>query len=323
MTLSLAKHMPISAVAKHVGEHDTRIWRMLHHYVDKAHAATSWEGMSTIAGDETAARKGHRYVTVVVDVDSPHALKHGPRLIFMTPGRKAESIAQFAREMPKHGAQPEQITLSALDMGKAFISGVNEHLPNAEVCLDRYHVMQLVGKAVDQERRYLQSLGFELKGALWALRGNAENLKEKHLQLRKSLCKEHAELGRCMALREDLQALWGYEDVAGPVQEGCTLPSAREQAAAHLKRWSAWAQRSRLEGFVKLARTLRAHAASILNYYPSHLTSAAIEAINGLLQDARRRAKGYRNFKNFRAIAYWIAGHLNLHVDNPSVAPTL
>jgi transposase len=309
MIMALCSHMPVSAVARHVGEQDTRLWRIIHHYVDTAYAATSWEGMKTVAVDETSAKKGHRYVTVVVDVDSPEVKEAGhARLIYMIPGRKAECVAQFAKEMPAHKAGPEQVELAAVDMGKAFISGVEEHLPNAKVCLDRFHVMQLVGKATDEVRRWLQRTGFDLKGSMWALRGNEENLRDDQRMTRARLCKEHAELGRAFALRDELQAMWDFEDLLCP--EGKVLRTAKDQAAEHLKNWRAWAQRSRLEPFVKLARTLKEHAQNILNYYPSHTTSAAIESINSQIQNARRRARGYRSFKNFRAIAYWVAGQL-------------
>lgn len=321
MILSLLKHMPFSAMAKLVGEHDTRLWRILHHYAAKAYAETSWADMTTIGVDETSARKGHRYVTVVIDMDSKQAQEHGPRLIYMTQGRTAEAIGEFAREVREHQGKSEQIKLVALDMGKAFISGVKTYLPNAKQCLDRYHVMALVGKAVDAVRYELQGIGCEMKGALLALRGNEKNLKVKHRELREALCKEHAELARCMALRDELQAMWGYEDDMGPVRPGSPgLLTARDRAAAHLKRWCAWAQRSRLAAFVKLGRTLREHSEAILNYYPSHLTSAAVEAINGLIQTAKRRAKGYRSFGNLRAISYWIAGKLDLTLEAPNPA---
>ena len=73
-----------------------------------------------------------------------------------------------------------------------------------------------------------------------------------------------------------------------------------------------WCSRSRLEPFVKLARSLKAHMEGLLGYFKNYTTSAAIEAINGLLQLARRRARGYRSFANFQATAYWIAGGLEI-----------
>jgi transposase len=78
-----------------------------------------------------------------------------------------------------------------------------------------------------------------------------------------------------------------------------------------------WAVRSRLAPFQKLARTIKAHWDGILAFYPNHVTSAAIEAINGIIQNARRRARGFRNFHNFQAICYWMAGRLELSLPSP------
>jgi transposase len=312
LIMTLVADMPVKAAAEHLHEHDTRLWRVLRHYVGTAHAQTSWEGMHTVAFDETSTRKGHRYATTIVDLDSPVTQQHqSARLILMLEGKDAENIKRFTEEMPKHGAKAQQITSAAIDMGRAFIRGVTEHLPGAKIVFDRYHVMALCGKAVDTSRRELQAQGIPLKGALWALRGNAANLKEKDLQRRTELCKDWAQIARAMALRERLQELWNY--TTDPAQAAKQSPL--EQATEHLKNWCAWAQRSRLPSFVKLARTLREHSSGILGYYHNRTTSAAIEAINGLIQNARRRARGYRNFENLQAISYWTAGLLDLRLS--------
>ena len=93
----------------------------------------------------------------------------------------------------------------------------------------------------------------------------------------------------------------------------------REDAAEHLSSVISWCRRSRLKPFVKLAGTLRRHIEGILGYFKNYTTSAAIEAVNGLLQLARRRARGYRTFRNFQAMAYWIAGGLSIQTR---VSPT-
>lgn len=93
----------------------------------------------------------------------------------------------------------------------------------------------------------------------------------------------------------------------------------REDADEHLRSVISWCRRSRLKPFVKLAKTLKSHLDGILGYFKNYTTSAAIEAVNGLLQLARRRARGYRTFRNFRAMAYWIAGGLSIE---PRVSTT-
>ena len=296
--MMLAGEMPVAAAARMVGEHDTKLWRVVRHHVDGAHKRQDWSGVDTVAVDETATRKGHRYATVVVDLDREG--ERGARLLFMTPERTAACVGEFAAEMEAHGAAPGQIGLAAIDMSPAYKRGIAEHLPLAEVVHDRFHVAQMAGKAVDEVRKQMVREGAEMKGALWALRGNVENLREDQRALREDLCARYERIGRALGLREALQKVWECPDRASGEKE--------------LSAWRAWACRSRLEPFRKLARTIKENWEGILAYFPDRVTSAAIEAVNGLIQTARRRARGYRNFENLRAICYWMAGKLDLKV---------
>jgi transposase len=301
LIMALAKEMPIAAIGALVGEHDTRLWRVVRHYVDQAHRAQRWSEIRAVAIDETATRKGQRYATVVVEIDLE--MKREARLLFMTPDRSATSVGQFAEAMAAHASSPEQVEIAAIDMSAAYQKGVVEHLPAAKIVFDRFHVMQLAGQAVDAVRKQLKAQGVDLKGAMWALRGNLENLKQEQRDLRLALCAKHKSLGRAVALRESLQETWQWPGAAS--------------AALHLKSWCSWAARSRLAPFQKLARTIKAHWNGILSFFPYHVTSAAIEAINGIIQTARRRARGFRNFLNLQAISYWMAGRLTLSVPSP------
>lgn len=305
LVMALAKEMAISAVADLVGEHDTRLWRIVRHYVGEAHAAQDWSEIRAVAIDETATRKGHRYATVVVDIDVEQT--RPARLLFMTPERTAASVGQFVEAMGAHGAKAQQVREVAMDMSAAYQKGVAEYLPEAKMAFDPFHVMQLAGQAVDGVRKHLRAQGADVKGAMWALRGNWENLRQEQRELRQELCTRHKALGRALALRETLQETWKWPGAAS--------------AAMHLKGWCSWAARSRLAPFQKLARTIKAHWDGILAFYPNRVTSAAIEAINGIIQIARRRARGFRNFQNFQAICYWMAGHLTLTTPSPFAHP--
>ncbi len=193
--------------------------------------------------------------------------------------------------------------MAAIDMSPAYAKGVAEHLPQARVVFDRFHVMKLAGEAVEGVRKSLRARGAEVKGALWALRGNWESLGQEQRATRVALCARHKELARALALRESLQETWEWRGAA--------------RAARHLQGWISWAVRSRLEPFKKLARTIKRHWEGILAFFPHRVTSAAIEAINGLIQTARRRARGFRNFANLQAISYWTAGRLDLAIPSP------
>ena len=298
--LTLCREMPVAAVARLIGEHDTRLWRVIHHYVGEAWERADWGQVSRISIDETSTRKGHRYGTAFVEIRGGEASEEAlsARLLYLTPGKGADTVGSFAGECRRRGLEPETaIEEAAIDMSKAFISGAKEHLPNASICFDRFHVMKLCGEACDQVRKEVSRRGAKLpREAMWALRGNPDRLSEAALKTRETLIAQYAEIGRSLALREFLQDTWRY--------------ASRDLAETHLQQFCSWAQRCRLRPFVELGRTLKRHWDGILNYYHHYATSALIESINGRIQLARRKARGYRNFANFRAIAYWITGDL-------------
>jgi len=295
MVLLLCQQMSVSAAARHLGESDKRLWRVTDHYVTKAHAAKSWRNVKRIMIDETSAKRGHRYVTVILDADTHD-------LLLMVEGRSAQAVAQFAAAMPAHGATPELITEVVMDMSPAFIAGVQSHFPQARIVFDLFHIMKLAGDALDRVRKDLRRQGADLTGSLWSIRGNEWTRTEEQLAQRKAMAKSYPILGRALALRDTLQDVLKDGD----------LPS--------IKWWLGWADRSRLQPFRKLSRTLKEHFHGILAYLETRLTNAAIEAVNGLLQMAKRMARGFRNFHYFRLAAYLKAGRLNL--DVPHILPT-
>ena len=288
----LGQQMSVSAAARHLGESDKRLWRVLEHYVMGAHEAKDWSQVRRITIDETSAKKGHRYVTVVLDAQSHD-------LLLMVEGRSAEAVAEFVAAMPAHGAKAQAITEVIIDMSPAYIAGMQAHFPNARVIFDLFHIMKLAGEALDTVRKNLRKQGADLVGALWAVRGNEWTRSQEQLELRRKLASAYPMLGRAIALREALQEVLADGD----------LPSIRW--------WLGWADRSRLEPFRKLSRTLKDHFHGILAYLETRLTNAAIEAVNGLLQMAKRIARGFRNFHYFRIAAYLKAGRLNLQIPHP------
>jgi transposase len=298
LMMLLSAEMPVDAVADLLKEHDTRLWRVLMHYVEQAHAKSDWSDVRRIAVDETSARRGHRYVTNVLDAENSS-------LLLMVEGRSAEALGAFAAALGEHGGEPSQIEAIAMDMSPAYVKGATEHFPQARIVFDKFHLMVLAGQALDEVRRELgRDGGSALKGALWSLRGNAWNLSEERQEQRKNLCRQYTKLGRAMSLRESLQAIYASPE--------------RQVAEAELQWWCGWAARSRLSPFRKLAKTVRQHRDGILAYFDTHLTSAAIEAVNGIIQLAKRMARGFKNFVYFRTAAYHRAGKLNLAVPNIS-----
>src|SRR6201987_3044249 len=293
LMMLLSAEMPVDAMAELLDEHDTRLWRVLMHYVEQAHAKSDWSAVRRIAVDETSARRGHRYVTNVLNAENSS-------LLLMVEGRGAEALGAFAKALREHGGDPSQIEAIAMDMSPAYVKGATEHYPHARIVFDKFHLMVLAGQALDEVRRELQREGADLKGALRSLRGNAWNLSEERQEQRKNLSRQYTKLGRAMSLRETLQAIYASSD--------------RLVAEAELDWWCGWAARRCLGPFRHLAKTVRQHWAGILAYFDTYLTSAAIEAVNGVIQLAKRMARGFKNFIYFRTAAYHRAGKLTLAV---------
>jgi transposase len=291
----LCAEMPVREAGKLLREEDTRLWRVIQHYVEQAQQKQSWSKVKRILVDETSARRGHRYVSNVVDAETR-------QLLFMAEGRGSEVLGQFVEELRAHGGDSAQIELVSMDMSPAYLKGAREHLPKARVVFDHFHLMQMAGKAVDEVRKELRREGADLHKGLWALRGNAWTRTEEELARRAALCRAYPKLGRAMMLRDLLQDVLAQEN-----QE-------------HLRWWCKRAKRSRLVPFQKLADTLREHWDGVVAFMETRVTNGVIEAINGLLQLAKRMARGFRSFANFRTIALLKAGRLKL--DLPQLLPT-
>src|SRR5258705_12443707 len=217
LMLLISAEMPVNAMDDLLDEHDTRLWRVLMHYVEQAHAKSDWSAVRRIAVDETSARRGHRYVTNVLNAENSS-------LLLMVEGRSAEALGAFATALGDHGGDPSQIEAIAMDMSPAYVKGATEHFPQARSVFDKFHLMVLAGQALDEVRRELgRDVGSDLKGALCSLRGNAWNLSEEREEQRKNLCRQYPNPGRAMSLREALQAIYASPE--------------RQVAAAELQCW--------------------------------------------------------------------------------------
>jgi len=291
----LCREMPVQEAGRLLDEEDTRLWRLVAHYVEAAQARRNWSKVRRLLIDETSARRGHRYVTSVVAADTRE-------LLFLSEGREGAAIAAFVQELRAHGGTPEQIELISMDMSPAYRQGARQYLPRARIVFDRFHLMQMAGKALDEVRKELRHEGADLAGGLWALRGNSWTRSEEQLALRQHLCGQYPKLGRAMMLRETLQDILAGEDPAA------------------LRWWVTRARRSRLEPLRKLADSVMEHWDGIVAFLETRVTNGVIEAINGLLQLAKRMARGFRSFRNFRLMALLKAGRLQLEL--PSLSPT-
>ena len=285
--LTMAKAMPVANVGQIVDEHDTRVWRVLDHYISKAVDALDLTQVTQIAADETSARRGHDYISLFVDIARR-------KVIFVADGKDAATVGAFAAFLEKHGGKKDNITDTSIDMGAAFIAGVKSNFPNAKITFDKFHVVKLVNDAVDEVRRGESKTSDWIKGTRYLWLKNLQNLTDEE---RASLVKlETANLDTMQAwqMRLNLQDLFKCPSIA----------SARK----FLDRWNAWVETSDLKPMIKAARTIMGKADETLRSITSKISNGLLEAINGNVQAAKRKAKGYRSKHNLKLMVYLIAG---------------
>lgn len=293
MVMTMVSAMPVKAVARMVGEHDTRLWRVVHHYVEQARARADASGVTQVAIDETAARRGHDYITLFVDIDQA-------RVLFATEGRDATTIAAFADDLAAHGGDPETIGEVCIDMSPAFIKGVGESLPNAAITFDKFHAVKIINDAVDLVRRAEQKGQGLLRGTRYIWLRNPDTLSDRQKATLEALPTRHLKTARAYQIRLAFQDLYDQPTV--------------EAGAGFLKKWYFWATHSRLEPVIDAAHTIKRHWDGILRWFDSKIANGLIEGINSMVQAAKAKARGYRSIRNLKAMVYLLAGKLDMRL---------
>lgn len=291
LVMTLAAEMPIAALAALVDEHDTRIWRIVHHYIDAAVDVDDWSTLTRLGLDETSFRRGQDYVSVFADLDRRC-------VVYAIEGRDAPVVAGFAAELRAHNGRPAQVAEACIDMSAAYREGVAEHLPGAQITFDRFHLVKLLGEAVDQVRRAERADHRELLARsryLWLRR--PETLSVRQRERLDELLGERLQTARAYRWRLAFDAIF---DLPAPA-----APEA-------LARWQRGAVRSRLGPIVRFARTVAQHRAGILRWWTTRISNGLLEGLHSLVQAAKRRARGYRSTENYIAMIYLVAGKLDL-----------
>src|SRR5246127_713600 len=169
LVLAMAQQMTFSAVARLVDESWHRIHTICSRYVDLALAEADLSAVTAVAIDETSCRRGHNYLTIAADTEAR-------KVVFVTEGKDAKTLARFAEHLLEHNGTPEQVNSVSIDMSTAFIKGVAEHLPGARITFDKFHFPAHASAAVDQTRRLEQRTDPSLKGLRWTLLKDRDRL---------------------------------------------------------------------------------------------------------------------------------------------------
>jgi transposase len=294
LIMLMAKAMPVKSIADIVKEHDTRLWRVLDHYVGASRQEADFSAVTDVGVDETSSKRGHNYVSLFVDLEAP-------RVLFVTEGKDASTLERFKTDLEVHQGDPSHIQEICCDMSPAFIKGVEKHFPEAHLTFDKFHVLKILNEAVDEVRRQEQQIRPELKGTRYLWLKNPENLKANQTEILETLTlkKRNLKTSRAYHIRMNFQEFWNQ-----PVH----------LAEAFLKKWYFWATHSRLEPIKEAAYTMKRHWDGILRWFTSKVNNGILEGINSLIQAAKARARGYRTIKNLITMIYLIGGKLQFHL---------
>ena len=274
LILMLSQQMPFAAVSRIVGESAYRVMAVCERYVHIALGLADFSAVTALAIDETSRARGHDYGTLAADAAAR-------RVLFVTEGRDAKTLQALAADLDAHGCPPEQIDSVSIDMSPAFIKGCTEHLPNARITFDKFHVVWHASTAVDKMRRIEQRTDKSLKGMRWSLLKDRSRLKPE--------------------AAADLDAL---------IAKMTTVRTM-------LLHWCTCVMRSKVEPMKEVAALVRRHLEGIVAWAQTRQTNGFLEAINGLFQPAKRRARDFVRLPTIRTAIFLIAGKLDFHAINP------
>ncbi len=241
-----------------------------------------------IAIDEFSVGKGHKYMTVVLDLDSG-AILHAQ------PGKDADAVVGFLRRLKRSRVRLKAV---AIDMSKAYISAVRDVFGSkVPIVFDPYHVVSLANKAIEDTRidlyRKLDGEGRKvIKGSRFLLLRAAEKLSDSAADRLTNLLELNEPLNIAYILKEELRLFWKLEN--------------RSAARRHIKGWIKEARVSGLSRFVKLADTIEQHMEGILSFYSHRITTGPLEGVNNKIKVLKRRAYGYRDVEFFKLRLYFL-----------------
>jgi len=278
--LDLLQSMPVQDVALHLGISWDTVRDIEKEALQRDFAKPPLKDVTHIAIDEIAIGKGHKYLTVVLDL-------HSGRVIFVGEGKGAEALIPFWKRLRKSRAK---IVAVCSDMSTAYISAIRAHLPDAIHVFDRFHIVKLFNEKLTALRRRLHGETKDktekdaLKGIRFDLlkREPDENATER---LKKAL-ELHADLAVAYTLKEQMYDLWEQDD--------------EEEAYRFLCEWIEDAEWSQIPEMIAFAKVLRKYNQEILNYYEVEITSGPLEGLNNKINTMKRKSYGFRDKEYFK-----------------------
>lgn len=288
--LLIESEMPVNKAAKVLQVYPNRIWNIFNYWVSIAHNEDVIDELDKVGFDETSVKKGHNYVTTLVDLEER-------RVLYVTPGKGSDCIEKSVNYLKEKKVDIDKINQVCIDMSPSFISGCINHLPNAAITFDKFHVMKEVNKAMDELRQLERKGNDMLKGHKYTFLKN--KLTVKIQEERDFLMEMYPKLGEGYRLVQLFKDFWDIKD--------------KEEAEGYLAFWCDIAKESKIFPFQKAVKTIQAHWSGITNYIVSRINNGILEGLNSKIQLAKKRARGFRNINNFINMIYFTCGKLKFN----------
>lgn len=286
--------MPIAKASKLLRCNEKSLVSMLRYWVGKAEGAVDLSRVTQLAIDETSFKRGHKYVTLVID-----AAKRS--VIDVQRERDAGTVTRFAEKLEARGGSRDNISAVTSDMSPAYLSAVAANFPKAAHTIDKFHVKKEVLDALDDVRKEEQASA-KTKKELFRVRRifmiPAAKLSDGQAADIAALSKRYPNTGRAYRIVNGLDDFYACSTV--------------EEAETLFHSLHSWMRRCRLQPMKKAAEMLMRHRDNILNYFKNRLTNAICEGINSMIQAMKRKARGYNTFEGYAAMIYLVAGKLKL-----------
>ena len=303
---SLCQIMTQKAAAKILGMPCSTVSDLLHRIITKNREGHKIRGLVTVGVDEISFCKGHKYATIVYDLDRS-------KVLWVGHGKGRKTIDEFFdHELSSY--QKSRIKWASCDMSMAYIEAIKHHCPNVSLVIDRFHVVKALNEAVNEVRkeqwREMDPEGRKsIKGLRWLLAMNSENRSKEHTRFLNNLRKGNRRIHRAWVLKDEFEQFWNYTN------KGC--------AEKFLKRWITTALRTRIPSLKTFAYTMRKHFHNLTAFIDRNLTNAVGEGLNRIIKIVKNRASGYRNLEAFSDIIFLTVGDLDIPAQIPSNLRTL
>lgn len=284
--------MSASAAGKYYTMDSRRVFRIMARHVSMALATQSLDTFKELTVDETSRKKGHNYLTILCD-------RLAKKVVGIAVGKDKEAFAHALIDMEVRGASRETIKSVTMDMSTAYISAVESYVADADIVFDRFHISQLLQKAVDKVRREEQRNfreAFKNTRYLWLKKG--DDLDEDQQAKVSELSQAYPNVGEAYRLKEL------FREVFDAAEQSKRLTPLNE--------WIKDAWNSGIEPIRAFVKTLHKHWYGIKTYFKRLATNAYAENVNLKIQEIKRLARGYGNVQHFILMIYFHLGGLDL-----------